>query len=186
METKGIITGIDVLNGVVSLKTDATADLLEELTVYMTKGQKMTLRLTKHREGRSLDANAYYNVLVRKIAHERNISEAEYHNRSLAEVGIPMLDAEGNRILVMMKDNDQWLKQLQGENHYAPTTKTATAKDGSVWRWFYLLLPSRLMNTREMSMLIDYVVQDAQALGIETQTPDQIAHMMTLWGSRNE
>jgi hypothetical protein len=37
------------------------------------------------------------------------------------------------------------------------------------------------LDTKEMARLIDGVVSEAQALGIETRTPDEIAQMKSLW-----
>ena len=40
---------------------------------------------------------------------------------------------------------------------------------------------SSTYDTKQMSALIDILVQDAQALGIETATPEQIAKYKELW-----
>lgn len=40
---------------------------------------------------------------------------------------------------------------------------------------------SSTYDTEQMSRLIDIVVQDCKALGIETKTPDEIANMLSLW-----
>ena len=39
------------------------------------------------------------------------------------------------------------------------------------------------LNTSEMARLIDGVVFEAQGLGIETKTPDEIAQLKSLWES---
>ena len=36
-------------------------------------------------------------------------------------------------------------------------------------------------NTEEMARLIDHTVDEAQALGIETMTPDELEHMKQTW-----
>jgi len=38
-------------------------------------------------------------------------------------------------------------------------------------------------NTKQMSRLISNTVQDCQAVGINTMTPNEIAEMLSLWGS---
>ena len=40
-------------------------------------------------------------------------------------------------------------------------------------------------DTREMSIFIDGIVSEAKALGIQTETPDEIAKMKGLWGEDN-
>ena len=36
-------------------------------------------------------------------------------------------------------------------------------------------------NTKQMSRLIDDIIQDCEALGIETKSPDEIANMISQW-----
>jgi hypothetical protein len=36
-------------------------------------------------------------------------------------------------------------------------------------------------DTREMSIFIDGIVSEAKVMGIQTETPDQIAKMKALW-----
>jgi hypothetical protein len=40
---------------------------------------------------------------------------------------------------------------------------------------------SHLYDTKEMSRLIDYIVEEAKDLGIETMTPDDVARMKASW-----
>ncbi len=42
---------------------------------------------------------------------------------------------------------------------------------------------SSVYDTDQMSRLIDRLIQDAQALGIPTETPNQIAERLSLWDS---
>lgn len=87
METKGLIKGVDIIHGTVTIMVESHAEQLEKLVEYISTEKPITVKITRFREKRSLDANAYYFVLVRQIAQAKGISEAEYHNRSLAEVG---------------------------------------------------------------------------------------------------
>lgn len=136
------------------------------------------ITIKEKRKKRSLDANAYYYQLTAKCAEKAGISLTEAHNKNLADVGIAWLDSEGKRHWILQHDDDFWLKQK--ETHFCPTDKTED-RNGKIYRWFYLLKPSHLMDTKEMSRLIDYVVQDAKALGIPTETPAEIERIKTLW-----
>ncbi len=131
--------------------------------------------------GRTPTANAYYWQLVKKIAKKQKMPETELHNRNLAQVGIPWEDEDGHRQWAMLMDNDWWLKQH--ETHFCPSDKTVTVS-GQVFRWFCLLLPSHLMDKSEMSRLIDYVVEDARSVGIETLPPYKIERLKQLWGEK--
>jgi hypothetical protein len=41
-------------------------------------------------------------------------------------------------------------------------------------------------NTSEMAKFLDMVIQEAKELGIQTETPDEIARMNALWGEKYE
>lgn len=145
----------------------------------------LQIEITPIRKRRSLDANAYYWQLVHKIVEHYGVSVAEYHNRTLAELGYPLRKENGDIPWHMMLDGDSWMNQLPSETHYCPTRYTATI-NGKRWRAFYELKPSHLMNTKEMSSLIDYIVQDAEALGIETATPQELQRLKELWKPKKE
>lgn len=157
------------------------SDFIESIgEVDLEKDYTVTVEIK--RQKRSLDANAYYHVLARKCALKKGITLAEYHNRNLAELGISWDDENGRKHWILQKDDDWWLHQL--EIHFAPTDKTED-RNGVTYRWFYLLKPSRFFDTKEMSVLIDAVVQDAKALNIETMTPNEIERIKQLWGKEN-
>ena len=125
--------------------------------------------IKKHREKRSLNANAYFHVLLSKIAEKQNIGLEEVKKRIVEDYGtvafvarIPA-DADLETIYKYSK--------LIGESK---GTKTPC----NDW---YIFKPTHELNTKEMTRLIDGVIQEAQQLGIETRTPEQIAEMMSLW-----
>lgn len=135
----------------------------------------------KEKGRRSLNANSYHWVLVEKIAKATHASKIEVHNQLLIDYGTDWVDADGNLIYVLMKDNDSYRRKET--EHYRPTDATEDRK-GTMYRWFILLLPSHLMNRKQMSDLIDGTVSEAQELGIETRTPDEIERMKAMWGER--
>jgi hypothetical protein len=98
------------------------------------------------------------------------------------ELGIPWRGSDNKVHWLLQVDDDFWLKQK--EFHFCPTDRTEERK-GIVYRWFYLLKPSHLFDTKEMSRLIDGIVEDAKALGIETLPPDKIEELKQKWGAAN-
>ena len=133
----------------------------------------------KERARRSLSANAYHWQLVSKIAEANGVSNAEVHNQLLIDYGEDWLDKDGKQTLVMMPDNDAYRRMET--MHYRPTDMTE-ARGNNKFRWFVLLLPSHLMDRKQMSRLIEGTVSEAKELDIETRTPDEIARMVALWG----
>jgi hypothetical protein len=97
----------------------------------------------------------------------------------MVDYGTDWRDEDGDPVYVLMKDNDKYLRKET--EHYRPTDAVENRK-GIWYRWFVLLLPSHLMNSKEMSELIDGTVSEAKELGIDTRTPDEIERMKALWG----
>lgn len=138
--------------------------------------------LTIRKKGkRSINANNYHWLLCERIAKVLRISKYEAHNQLMIHYGTDWRDSKGDRHFVLMKDSDMYLRSTTV--HYRPTDKVEERK-GKLYRWFVLLLPSHLMNTQEMSELIDGTVSEAKELGIEVRTPDEIERMKALWGTQ--
>ena len=127
--------------------------------------------LTPHRVKRSLSQNAYYWQLLGKTADALRISKPELHNRMLRDFG-QIAWVEGQPISVEIPDTDKAEKTaIQSETfHIKPTDKT-TERNGKPYRTYILLRGSHEYNTWEMSILLDGMIQEAQAQGIETLTP---------------
>ena len=134
--------------------------------------------VVKKRGKRSLNANNYHWSLCEQMAKALKVSKYEVHNQLMIDYGTDWLDEDGDRVYVLMKDNDRYLRMET--THYRPTDATEDRK-GTLYRWFVLLLPSHLMSTKEMSELIDGTVSEAKELGIDTRTPDEIERMKALW-----
>ena len=132
----------------------------------------------KKRSKRSLNANNYHWQLCEQIAKALKISKYEAHNQIMKDYGTDWLGDDGKQIYVLMKDDDKYLSKET--EHYRPTDATEN-RNGVLYRWFVLMLPSHLMSTKEMSALIDGTVAEAKELGIETRTPDEIERMKQQW-----
>lgn len=157
-------------------RTGTKADLIMFLAGLEDGDQLYDLK--DHREGRRLTQNNYYWQLVNKIADQLRMSKPECHNRLMREYGRPWIVAN-KAVFVYRPDTDETDEiMLQQEKlHFAPTDKTKTAKDGTVYRRWVLLQPTHVMDTEQMTILIDGAVQEAKQLGIETLTPDQLKEM---------
>ena len=152
------------------------ADALKDIRL----GEEYDLTISKRFGKRSLNANSYHWVLCEKMAKKLRVSKYEMHNQLMCDYGTDWLDENGDHVYVLMKDNGSYLRQET--MHYRPTDATEDRK-GTQYRWFVLLLPSHLMNTQQMSCLIDGTVADAKEMGIEVRTPDEIERMKQLWGT---
>lgn len=135
----------------------------------------------KKRGKRSLNANNYHWSLCEKIAKALSTSKYEVHNQLMIDYGTDWLDSNGDHVYALMKDNDAYMRYET--THYRPTDATEDRK-GTMYRWFVLLTPSHLMDKKQMSELIDGTVHEAQELGIDTRTPDEIERIKALWATQ--
>ena len=158
-------------------KKDA-AELVDMLS-GVVPGEEYDLSIKKHNARRSLNANNYHWMLCEQMAKALKASKYEVHNQLMIDYGTDWLYKDNKRTYVMMKDDDAYLSMET--THYRPTDATEDRK-GTMYRWFVLLLPSHLMDTAQMSALIDGTVNEAKELGIETRTPEEIERMKQQWG----
>lgn len=144
-------------------------------------GEEYEITIKKRNSRRSLNANNYHWSLCEQIAKVLKTSKYQVHNQLMIDYGTDWLDENSKRSYVLMKDDDGYLRSET--THYRPTDAIEDRK-GTLYRWFILLLPSHLMDTAQMSALIDGTVSEAKELGIDTRTPDELERMKQLWGTQ--
>lgn len=125
-------------------------------------GKKYYLTVSEQAKKRTLDANAYFHVLVEKIAQVLNVSAEEVKSDLLTSYGTAVYVAK----IPKTADIGRFCKYAKflGETD-----------DGQ--KEYMLYKPSHEMNTKEMGRLIDGAIAEARDLGIATETPRQIAMM---------
>jgi hypothetical protein len=128
-----------------------------------------------HRERRSLDANAYLWVLCQKIAETvRNITKEEVYQDAVKHVG--------QFEFLVFKDEavETFIHRWSGHG----LGWFAEKIDGGNVQGYTQVIAyygSSVYNSKEMSVLLDYIVKEAKDLDIPTETPDKIAKMEALW-----
>lgn len=158
-----------------------TGNAQEIITFLFDADKKQIWDIEPHKEKRRLSQNAYYWVLLEKLAVKTHVSKAEIHNTNLRALGL--VERMGDKpIYIMLEDTEEVEKQtlLAETYHLAPTRQTKTGTDNKTYRWYVMLRGSSSMNVEEMSALVDLAVQDATANGIEVLTPNELAHMREL------
>lgn len=163
--------------------THLTFEIDQMLDVSGLEGKDLRLTAKIWREKRSLDSNAYWHVLVTKIAEKLNSSVTEVKNQLLADYGQPEI-ANDSLMTIIMRDDIEW--QKLDTIHLKPTTAVRTMDDGKLYRVYYVMRGSHTFDSAEMSRLISATVDEAKELDIEVATPDQIARMNALWGEKVE
>ena len=123
----------------------------------------------EYKQKRSLDANAYYWVLVNKIA------EALHQTKEF--VHLAMLKQYGETYSVLLPKDTPISSLIK---YYA--LESTIMRKGNLYNSYKVYLPSSEMNTKQMSALIDGVVDEAKSMDIETKTPNELAELKANWG----
>lgn len=162
-------TGSATLSVSVENRQDA-ADCFDE----MSSLDKVLLKLDRYRQRRSLDANAYFWVLADKLASKTGVGKAEIYREAIRYIG-------GNAEMVCVKEEAaEKLRRGWEHNGLGWVTDAVPSKlEGCVNVILYY--GSSTYDREQMSRLIDNIVQDCRAVGIQVMTPDEIANMMDRW-----
>lgn len=135
--------------------------------------------LTRAKKPRSMDANSYMWVLCDKIAEVIKATKNEVYRKAIKEVGVfddvVVVDGEPCASLV-----SAWGSNGIGYFSELYDTKL-TGLNGAKMRKVRLYKGSHTYNQTELSRLIDYLVDEAKGLGIETMTPNQIKELEEAW-----
>lgn len=158
---------------VISLTVNENVGEIDKL-----QGKTLDIKLTTHREKRSLDANAYFHVLVDKIRSVTGYSFSRVKNELITSYGqIEYLMGQQ----VVIKTNIPPEQMAEQETLHCKPVKVEVQGDKEV-TFYRVYRGSHTYNTEEMSRLIDGAVHEAKDLGIETIAPNQIQRMMELYG----
>lgn len=145
--------------------------LITWLVAKMPEDPDKEYELKEHKKHRTLTQNSYYWQLLGQVARALKLSNTELHNRMIADFGYidPYIKT------IILRDDIDWT-QLRSM-HLKPSTATRSMDDGKLWRVYYVMRGSHEYNTQEMSRLIDGLVEEAKAQGIETLTPEELARL---------
>ena len=148
----------------------------EELSRYLWKLEKeKQYEIKEYKKRRSSDANSYCWVLCKKIADVLRITKEEVYRKAINEVGkfeiLPIKDeAVDTFIRAWTSKGVGWICEIFNKSKIDGYTNVIAYYGSSIY------------NTKEMSILIDGIVQEAKQLGIQTETPEEIARMKAMWG----
>lgn len=141
------------------------------------KDHDVRVEVKRYRKRRSLDANSYCWVLADKIAQATGVDKSTVYREAIKEIG-GVSDIIAVTDDALDKFRDGWSKQGVGWQ-----TEVLDSKDG--YKRVIVYYGSSTYDSKQMAALIDNLAQDAQALGIETLPPHEIARLNSLWGERN-
>ncbi len=145
-------------------KTDVTEILKYEKPLEVT--------IDRIKQKRSLNANGYMWTLVGEIADILRASKEDIY--------LNMLKNYGQSTIVSV------LSEIDVTGFFKYYEEFGTGEvNGKDFTHYKVYKGSSEFDTKEMAVLIDGVISEAQELGIDTRTPEEIDKMKALWGKEN-
>lgn len=153
---------------------DLAQALMQVSTLAPTLKEKAyEVEIKEYKPKRSLNANSYSWLLQGEIAHKLNRRIDDVHKEMVLQYGVIEVLSIDKRAFESAKRLFDYYDIL-GESEL----------NGKFFIHLKAGIGTHLYNTSEMARFIDGCVAEAQDLGIDTRTPDQIAEMKSLWGSQ--
>lgn len=142
---------------------------------------EIDISIKEYKEKRSLNANAYFHVLVNKIAAKQNVSDDEIKAMLNTQYGAILTDEKGGKIGFKLPESVD-------VNKIYPYTKAFDTRqeNGISFNCYICYKRTHELNTKEMSRLIDGTVSEAKELGIETLTPQELEMMIKNWKGKTD
>lgn len=133
------------------------------------KEERLSIKVDKYREKRSLNANNYAWHLITEIANAVRLSKEVVYKTMLKDYGQSSMISVKADIPI-----EQYIK-------YCDEAGQSTL-NGTLFKHYKVYKGSSEFATDEMAVFIDGIVYEAQQLNIETRTPDELAKLKSLWG----
>ena len=138
--------------------------------------QKVSVRISKFRQKRSLDANAYCWVLCSKIAEACNTSKDEVYEEMLQKYGYFYKDDNGYITVTVKAEVD--MSKIQGHWKFYSGNGEFSA--------YLMIKGSSQYDRTEMAKFTERIIEEAKLLDIETLPPAKLQDMLERWGKEGQ
>lgn len=144
-------------------------------TISVKEGAVYDVEIKQHRKKRSQNANSYMWVLCDKIAEKIDSTKEEIYKEAVRAVGVfhdmPCLDKDVAEVRRIWESNGiGWFTEVF-DSKLSGCTRI---------RFYH---GTSLYDSKQMSRVIDYIVDGAKSLDIETMTESEIERMKQQWGA---
>lgn len=143
---------------------------LEIIQWLYRQDREKIFEIKEHKEKRSLNANAYAWLLMGKIADIMRMSKEEVYLKMLKDYG-------QSEVVSLLSDIS-----VNGYFKYYEKFGESSLK-GKKFTHYKIYKGTSEYNTKEMSIFIDGVVQEAEQLGIETKSEVELERLKRLWSN---
>ena len=143
----------------------------EAIKWLLNQDREKLFEIKPYRQKRSLNANAYAWVLINEMANRLRTSKDEVYQEMLKRYG-------QSKVISVLSEIDisRFVKYYEeiGKGHV----------EGKEFTHYRCYIGSSEYNSREMAILIDGIISEAEALGIETLPTTAIERMKALWNGK--
>lgn len=139
--------------------------------------KEIVVKIEKKRAKRSLDANAYLWVLIGKLGEKLYRSDLEIYRELIRDNGV-------FQIVPIREDAiETWVKNWEKNRAGWVCDDLGECKNTKGYHNIKCYFGTSSYDAKQMSRIIDAVVEECKSQGIQTDTPDEIERMKSLWGA---
>jgi hypothetical protein len=139
----------------------------EQLLKYLFNVDKTKIfEIKEYKEKRTLNQNSYYWKLLNELSRKLKIPSDELHFE-LIKKSCPF-----EEYLVPYEAS------LRGIEYYIEKGKIE--RNGKLFKTIRVYVGSSLLDTKEMGILLDNLIEECKLQGIETMTPEELSKMRSL------
>lgn len=170
-----ISLSFDTGKPVVALEMEGDRFTLSQQLNELRAMERLTIKISKFKEKRSLDANAYAWVLLSKLAEKLNIPKTEIYRSMIKEIG-------GNSDTVCVQDKavdslrDGWQR-----NGIGWVTETMPSKIEGCTN-VVLYYGSSSYDKAQMCRLVNLITEECRQQGIEYKSEAELKSLLGRWG----
>ena len=140
----------------------------------------ITFTITKKADPRGLRANSYAWALIEQLAARLKTDKESVYEEMIRRYGVgeSYIDEAGNECKVLFSLREGVPPALVAR-HYAETGVGYV--EGKKFIHYRAIKGTSEYSTKEMSVFLDGIISECQEVGIETDTPEQIARYKEAW-----
>ena len=142
------------------------------------KDKVYDMEVKEHRKKRSLDANAYCWVLINKLAEIMHIPSVEVYRQAIQDI------SGNNEIIPIKEDAVEQFKQAWSHNGIGWIYSDMGKSKLPGYRNLMVYYGSSVYNSKQMNDLIEHIVQDCKALGIDVMTERERSLLLEEWAGK--
>lgn len=172
------------LKGYVKGYTASSIMIEAEVPTDLPTDVLLDIKIKKHNEKRSLNANNYFHKLCSLLADKLELSMAECKNELITSYGQIWYLDDDNNVPWIYKTNAPPEFMRQREEIHMKLVKVPDDEDDV---YFYRVYRgSHTYDRAEMARLIDGTIKEAELQGIPTATQNELERMYDEWGKSYE